>query len=55
MSESAVTLGWLDMLKYEVFAKHPDGTQGPVYVYGLRCGSPEAIARWEELAKGKTA
>lgn len=53
MNLDTVSLGWLDMLKEDVLAKHPDGTTAPIYVYGLRCGSPEAIARWEELARGK--
>lgn len=46
------TLGWLDMLKFEVVAKHPDGTVCPIYVGGLRCGSPEALAKWNEIALG---
>lgn len=46
------TLGWLDMLKFEMVAKHPDGEDCPVYVMGLRCGSPEAVAKWEEMAMG---
>jgi len=46
------TLGWLDMLKEEVYAEDGEGVRTPVYVQGLRTGSPEAIARWNELAFG---